>query len=74
LTKNIGFLNSPLQIHHVINDPVVNIGYARDLVQVLKDNSKKYEFYEYNGGGHNISSPYFETAMQRTVRFFKENL
>lgn len=74
LTKNIKYLSGPLQIHHAVNDPVVNIGYSRDLVEILKENSKKYEFFEYNGGGHNISSPYFETAMERTVRFFKDNL
>jgi dipeptidyl aminopeptidase/acylaminoacyl peptidase len=74
LTKNIGYLSNPLQIHHAVNDSVVNINYSRDLVKVLDDNSKKYEFYEYEGGGHNISSPYFETAMERTVRFFKDNL
>ena len=74
LTKNIGFLNAPLQIHHAINDPTVNIGYSRDLVEVLDAGGKDYEFYEYAGGGHNIESPYFEQAMQRTVGFFKENL
>ena len=74
LTKNIKYLSGPLQIHHAVSDPVVNIGYSRDLVEALKENSKKYEFFEYNGGGHNISSPYFETAMERTVRFFKDNL
>lgn len=74
LTKNIKYLSGPLQIHHASNDPVVNIGYSRDLVDALKESSKKYEFFEYAGGGHNISSPYFEPAMQRTVRFFKENL
>jgi len=74
LTQNINYLSSPLQIHQATNDPVVNIGYSLDLVKVLKSNSKKYEFYEYEGGGHNISSPYFEIAMERTVKFFKENL
>lgn len=74
LTKNIKYLVNPLQLHHDINDPVVNIGYAGDLAQVLKDNNKKYEFYEYQGGGHNISSPYFETAMERTVTFFRDKL
>ena len=74
LTKNINYLSNPLQIHHSIDDPVVDIGYSRDLVKILKDNSKTYEFYEYEGGGHNISSPYFEQAMERTVNFFKKNL
>ena len=74
LTKNIKYLSSPLQINHSTSDPVVNIGYSRDLVKVLKDNSKVYEFYEYEDGGHNINSPYFEQAMERTVNFFKKNL
>lgn len=74
LTKNIKYLVSPLQIDQATSDPVVNIGYSRDLAQVLKDSGKEYEFYEYAGGGHNISSPYFEAAMERTVKFFKDNL
>lgn len=74
LTKNIDQISGPLQLHHAVNDDVVNIGYQRDLVEVLKENEIKYEDYEYDGGGHNINSPYFETAMQRTVNFFKENL
>ena len=74
LAKNIMYLTSPIQIHQATDDPVVNIGYSRDLVKVLKENGKTYEFYEYAGGGHNISSPYFETAMERTVKFFKDNL
>lgn len=74
LTKNIRYLSNPLQIHHSISDPVVNIQYSKDLSMVLKNNTKKYEFYEYEDGGHNIESPYFETAMERTVAFFKKYL
>lgn len=74
LTKNLDYLNYPIQIHHSINDDVVNIGYSRDLSTSLKEAGKVYELYEYQGGGHNITSPYFEVAMQRTVDFFKKNL
>jgi dipeptidyl aminopeptidase/acylaminoacyl peptidase len=74
LTKNIEYLEGPIQIHHSVNDDVVDIGYSRDLSEVLEDSEKEYEFYEYDGGGHNINSPYFEQAMRRTVEFFKENL
>lgn len=74
LTQNIDYLNTPVQLHHAINDPVVNVGYTKDLVEVLEDNGKEYESYEYPGGGHNIDSPYFEQAMQRTVDFFKSEL
>jgi dipeptidyl aminopeptidase/acylaminoacyl peptidase len=74
LTRNIGYLQSPLQIHHAVNDSVVNIGYSRDLAAVLAENNKVYEFYEYAGGGHDIDSPYFDQAMLRTLVFFQKYL
>jgi dipeptidyl aminopeptidase/acylaminoacyl peptidase len=74
LTKNINYLSAPLQIHHALNDSVVSINYSKDLAEVLKQNNKKYEFFEYKGGEHNIESPYFEQAMSRTVKFFQDNL
>jgi dipeptidyl aminopeptidase/acylaminoacyl peptidase len=74
LTENIEFLNSPLQLHHAEDDSVVNIGYSYNLAAVLQENGKGYEFYTYEGGGHNLISPYFEQAMQRTVEFFRNNL
>jgi dipeptidyl aminopeptidase/acylaminoacyl peptidase len=74
LVENLEFLNSPLQIHHAQDDPVVNIGYSIDLAVALKENGRQYEFYNYEGGGHNLVSPYFDQAMQRTVEFFRNNL
>ena len=74
LTKNIEFLAAPLQIHHALNDSVVNIGYSQDLATVLQEAGKKYQLYTYEGGGHNIESPYFSDAMQRTIQFFRDNL
>ena len=74
LAENIEFLNSPLQLHHAEDDTVVNIGYSIDLAVVLQENGNPYEFYTYQGGGHNLISPYFEQAMLRTVEFFRNNL
>jgi len=74
LTKNINYLSGAIQLHHSVDDNVVNIGYTRDLVNVLESAGKDYSVFEYAGGGHNIVSPYYDTAMQRTVEFFKEKL
>lgn len=74
LTENIEFLRAPLQIHHAVNDEVVNIGYSRDLADMLEKAGKVHEFHQYDGGGHNISSPYFSEAMQRTIEFFRTHL
>jgi dipeptidyl aminopeptidase/acylaminoacyl peptidase len=74
LTENIGYLQSSVQIHHAINDTVVNIGYSIDLSDVLAQHNKFFEVYYYDGGGHDIDSPYFEEAMLRTVMFYQEHL
>ncbi len=74
LTANLNFLQSPVQIHHSADDDVVSIRYAIDLAEALAANGLPYEFYRYDGGGHNIGSPYFNTAMQRTIAFFLANL
>lgn len=74
LTEHLNYLNSPLQLHHAINDPIVNIGYSYDLAQSLNVLEKEYEIYAYQSGGHNISAPSFNEAMRRTVIFFRENL
>jgi dipeptidyl aminopeptidase/acylaminoacyl peptidase len=71
LTANLDRLQSPLQIHHAADDDVVSIRYSYDLVEALLANNKVYSFYSYEGGGHNISSPYFDSAMQRTIEFFR---
>ncbi len=74
LTENIEHLRAPLQIHHALDDSVVNIGYSQDLSEALGEANKEYEFYRHDGGGHNISSPYFSDAMQRTIEFFRAHL
>jgi dienelactone hydrolase len=74
LTENIEFLEAPLQIHHALNDSVVNIGYSQDLAAVLEEAGKSYQLFTYDGGGHNIESPYFGDAMQQTIQFFRDHL
>jgi len=63
-----------VSLHHAIDDAVVNIGYSRDLSELLENASVPHELYEYSTGGHNISGSSFTLAMQRTVEFFKKHL
>ena len=74
LSKNFEFLAALLQLHHALNDGVVNVGYSQDLAAVLEETGKPYEYFTYEGGGHNIESPYFGDAMQRTIQFFRDHL
>lgn len=74
LTENIGVLESPLQIHHALDDTVVRIDYSYGLVAALQENNMEYELFIYESGGHNLISPSFGLAMVRTVQFFRDNL
>jgi dipeptidyl aminopeptidase/acylaminoacyl peptidase len=74
LTEHLDLLQAPVQLHHALDDNVVNIGYSQDLAATLNAAGKPYEFYPYDGGGHNINSPYFDQAMQRTIAFFQAHL
>ena len=67
-------LKGVIQIHHAINDNVVDIGYSRQLMSLLNKISVKHELIEHSSGGHNISGSAYIEAMRKTVEFFKNNL
>ncbi|CAN5126773.1 prolyl oligopeptidase family serine peptidase [soil metagenome] len=73
-TNYLTDLKGAIEIHHAEDDPVVTIGYSRDLVALLDKTTIPHEFYTYPTGGHNIEDPSFTLAMQRTVEFFKKYL
>lgn len=67
-------LEAAVQLHHAENDTVVTIGYSRDLATALDAAQKEHELYEYASGGHDIEGSAFNTAMQRTIAFYKKHL
>lgn len=69
-TNYLDGIDGALQIHHAVNDDVVDIGYSRDLIKILDQSNIKYEFFEYQTGGHNISGTSFSQAMKRSLDFF----
>jgi uncharacterized protein len=73
-TNYLSDLKGAIEIHHAVDDTVVNIGYSRDLIALLDKTNVPHELFEYDFGGHNITGASFVTAMQRTVDFYKEHL
>lgn len=67
-------LQGAIQIHHAVDDDVVNIGYSRNLNELLGKTSIPHEFFEYQSGGHNIEGYSFTQAMARTAEFYKKEL
>ncbi len=73
-TNYLDGINSAIQVHHAVNDNVVTIDYSRNLMKILDGTSIAHELFEYADGGHNLTGGTFNTAMTRSVQFFKENL
>jgi dipeptidyl aminopeptidase/acylaminoacyl peptidase len=73
-TDYIKDLQGAVQIHHAVNDDVVNIEYSRGLKKLLDKTTLPHELIEYPSGGHNISGAAFNEAMQNTVVFFHKYL
>lgn len=73
-TNYLSDIKGAIEIHHAVDDTVVNVGYSRDLMALLDKTSVEHTLYEYETGGHNISGSSFVTAMQRTVDFFRKHL
>jgi len=67
-------LKGAIQLHHAINDPVVNSGYSQDLAEALNKTAIPHELFTYQTGGHNITGDNFTKAMQRTVEFYQKYL
>lgn len=67
-------LQGAVEIHHAVDDIVVDIRYSRNLMSLLAQTKVPHQLYEYQSGGHNINGGSFSVAMQRTVEFFKKYL
>ncbi len=65
-------VNGAIQVHHAVDDAVVSVGYARDLMQLLDSTDIPHELFEYSSGGHNLTGSSFSQAMARTVDFYKK--
>jgi hypothetical protein len=73
-TNYLTDLKGAIEIHHAVDDTVVNIGYSRGLAKLLDATNVPHALYEYPSGGHNIDGASFGVAMNRTVEFFKKYL
>jgi dipeptidyl aminopeptidase/acylaminoacyl peptidase len=74
----LDFINIPIQIHYGTEDGKVLNGtppqWSVKLTQALRDAGGNVELLRYDGEGHSfIGQPWF-TFMERTLRFFDQNL
>lgn len=73
-TYHLDLITAPVQLHAGLEDEEVPYDFSVKLNDKLKAAGKVSELYTYPGADHNISSPSFEVAMQRSVDFFNKYL
>lgn len=67
-------ITAPVQLHHGTADTEVPVSFSQLLAEDLQNLDKTIEYFEYQGGDHNLSGASFTPAFTRTVEFFKANL
>jgi dipeptidyl aminopeptidase/acylaminoacyl peptidase len=67
-------VQTPIQLHTGGSDEEVPIAFSVSLKEKLNKAGKTVEYYNYPDGDHNISSPNFELAMERSIEFFDRYL
>ncbi len=73
-TNFLSDIQTPIQLHHGESDEEVPLNFATELRDKLQKAGKPIDLYSYPGADHNISSPNFEIAMQRSITFFDKYL
>lgn len=71
-THFLADIKVPIQLDAGAEDEEVPVDFSKGLYQKLKLLNKNVELFTYEGGDHNISSPNFEVAMQRSLDFFNK--
>ena len=67
-------ISGPILLNQGLNDEEVPPLFAESLKNDLEKLGKTFDYYTYPGGDHNLSSPNFEKAMQRSIKFFDKYL
>lgn len=84
ITKHLDSLYGPLQIHHGARDLETPIAWSEDFIKKIEDENLKrteaneeklidYTYYRYENADHNLQGSW-QTAINRDILFFKENL
>jgi uncharacterized protein len=67
------WINAPVEIHQGTADDAVPLKWSDNLVADFKKLDKKVEYFTYPGADHNLT-PGWETAVQRSLDFYREHL
>ena len=71
-TNHLDGLTGSVQIHHAVDDNVVNIDYSRNLIKILDSSGVDNQLIEYSAGSHNLTGASFTQAMEASAKFLSQ--
>lgn len=74
LTNYLDWIQAPIQVHQGGADEAVPEQWSDVFVDTLKAKDKSVEYYTYPGEDHNFTQGSWNTVMQRTMEFYREQL
>ena len=73
ITSYLDWINAPIQLHQGGADDAVPQKWSDQFVQKLKELDKDITYFTYPGADHNLN-PNWNTAVAKTISFFRNNL
>ena len=73
VATHFDWIRAPIQLHQGTADPYIPLIWSDNLVQTLKSNANKVNYFVYPGTDHNMR-PSWDIIVQRDVEFFKSFL
>ncbi|MFH0864292.1 MAG: prolyl oligopeptidase family serine peptidase [Candidatus Gottesmanbacteria bacterium] len=66
-------IKAPLQVHQGTGDEYIEESWTKEFVDKMKSLGREVQYYIYKGDDHNLSNNW-DTAVNRSLEFFKKNL
>ena len=73
ITKYLDEIAAPIQLHQGEEDREVPRYWSDEFAEILKVKNKKIDYYVYPGENHNFQQGSWNTAVQRSVNFYRQH-
>jgi dipeptidyl aminopeptidase/acylaminoacyl peptidase len=74
LTNYLDWIKAPIQLHQGVSDEEVPLAWSDEFKKILAEKEKQVEYYAYPGENHNFQNGSWQTAVERSLNFIKNNI
>lgn len=71
-SKYYEWISAPIQLHQAVADEAVPVRWSDQFAASMEEMNKDLEYYKYPGENHNFNLGSWDTAMERSIEFYRE--